>query len=138
MTITILAAGAQAEIEGPPTSTTDELWIHPDLLVEVTGWQLKSEGLCKHDVCVPLTPAQRERIGDERVDAAGLWRDLGRPVLRDASGSTWMLGESAADRGRQLETLEAPDFTLPDIHGKLHSLSEQRGKKVLLATWASW
>ena len=32
----------------------------------------------------------------------------------------------------------APDFTLPDLDGKLHSFSELRGKKVFLATWASW
>jgi peroxiredoxin len=35
-------------------------------------------------------------------------------------------------------TLEAPDFTLPDIDGKQHSLSDYRGKKVLLLSWASW
>ena len=33
---------------------------------------------------------------------------------------------------------EAPDFTLPDAAGRLHRLSEHRGKKVLLVTWASW
>ena len=32
----------------------------------------------------------------------------------------------------------APDFALPDLAGELHTLSEHRGKKVLLATWASW
>ncbi|MBI3853814.1 MAG: redoxin domain-containing protein [Verrucomicrobia bacterium] len=32
----------------------------------------------------------------------------------------------------------APDFTLPDLKGKAHSLSDFRGKKVLLITWASW
>ena len=37
-----------------------------------------------------------------------------------------------------LEELEAPDFTLPDIDGTPRSLSELRGKKVFLATWASW
>jgi peroxiredoxin len=34
--------------------------------------------------------------------------------------------------------LDAPDFTLPDLTGAEHALSEHRGKKVLLATWASW
>jgi peroxiredoxin len=37
-----------------------------------------------------------------------------------------------------LSSLAAPDFTLPDMNGKLHSLSDFRGKKVLLLTWASW
>ncbi|PYS58122.1 MAG: hypothetical protein DMF74_24460, partial [Acidobacteria bacterium] len=30
------------------------------------------------------------------------------------------------------------NFTLPDLNGKLHSLADFRGKKVLLVTWASW
>ena len=60
--------------------------------------------------------------------------------LRDVSDvlNAISLVRSAADRSRDLESLEAPDFTLPDIEGKLHSLSDYRGKKVFLATWASW
>lgn len=33
---------------------------------------------------------------------------------------------------------EAPDFTLADIDGVSHRLSDFRGKKVLLVFWASW
>ena len=33
---------------------------------------------------------------------------------------------------------EAPDFTLPDLEGRQHSLSDYRGRKVFLASWASW
>ena len=33
---------------------------------------------------------------------------------------------------------EAADFTLPDLNGKMHSLADFRGKKVLLLTWGSW
>jgi len=32
----------------------------------------------------------------------------------------------------------APDFALPDPSGRVHRLSDHRGKKVLLVTWASW
>jgi peroxiredoxin len=32
----------------------------------------------------------------------------------------------------------APDFTLPDIHGKNYRLSELRGKVVLVNFWATW
>jgi len=49
-----------------------------------------------------------------------------------------VLGESAQARGEALRSLEAPDFTLPDLAGRPHSLSAHRGKKVLLVTWASW
>ena len=30
------------------------------------------------------------------------------------------------------------DFTLPDLQGNLYSLADFRGKKVVLACWASW
>ena len=32
----------------------------------------------------------------------------------------------------------APDFSLPDLSGRRHSLSGQRGKKALLIAYASW
>jgi peroxiredoxin len=43
-----------------------------------------------------------------------------------------------SDQRQALFSLEALDFTLPDINGSMHSLSDLRGKKVLLLTWASW
>ncbi|MHC4221274.1 MAG: peroxiredoxin family protein [Planctomycetota bacterium] len=33
---------------------------------------------------------------------------------------------------------EAPDFTVTDITGKTHTLSDYRGKNVLLVFWATW
>jgi peroxiredoxin len=32
----------------------------------------------------------------------------------------------------------APDFTLPDLNGRLHHLSQYRGKVVFLNLWATW
>jgi len=45
---------------------------------------------------------------------------------------------AASVRARALASLEAPDFTLPDLDGRLHTLSNHRGKKVLLVAYASW
>ncbi len=33
---------------------------------------------------------------------------------------------------------EAPDFTVTDIEGKKHSLSDYRGKNVMVIFWATW
>ena len=33
---------------------------------------------------------------------------------------------------------QAPDFELPNQDGKIIKLSDYRGKKVLIVTWASW
>ena len=62
----------------------------------------------------------------------------GRPIAVDLDEHAAYLGISAAERAKALASLEAPDFTLPDLDGLPHSLSAQRGKKVLLVAYASW
>jgi hypothetical protein len=63
---------------------------------------------------------------------------MGQPVVHDAAADTWVFGEAASDRLSRLASLDAPDFELPDLAGKMHRLSGYRGKKVLVITWASW
>ena len=48
--------------------------------------------------------------------------------------------EKTADLGSEMvnQGEKAPNFTLPDINGKQHSLADFKGKKILLITWASW
>jgi hypothetical protein len=72
------------------------------------------------------------------VEVGGLWRHLGKALAHSEAGDVWVLGERAGDRVEALRSLQAPDFSLPDPSGAMHSLSEQRGKKVLLVSWASW
>ena len=62
----------------------------------------------------------------------------GRPLAVDQDEGAAYLGVSARARAAALASLEAPDFTLPDLDGRLHSLAEHRGKKVLLVAHASW
>jgi hypothetical protein len=149
----VLAAGRRLSTSAKPEHSADELWLSTAELHELTGWKLEEEGLCKGGACVPLAgfgsssgggsgptpePGADSIVQGDTVNASALWGRLGRPILHDAAHETWVLGEAAEDRARELESLEAPDFTLPDIEGKLHSLSDYRGQKVLLATWASW
>ena len=101
----------------------------------VTGWTLKTEGMCRDDLCVPLDPDAR-RGG--AVDLAAFWSRLGNPVVSDPTGEVWVLGTGAESRATALSGLEAPDFELPDLAGVRHRLSAHRGKKVFLTTWASW
>lgn len=115
------------------------LWLGVAEAERATGWSLKAEGFCRREVCVP-TPSGREAefVRGKSVDVVAFWRLMGRPAVRDQSGETWLLGAGARDRTAALETMEAPDFILPDLDGRMHSLSNHRGKKVFLATWASW
>ncbi len=101
------------------------------------GWDVTAEGLCREGLCVPVPPGI-ELETSEGVDLAALADTLGRPLAVDVDERAAYLGASAGDRGRMLASLEAPDFALPDLAGRIHRLSEHRGKKVLLVAYASW
>jgi hypothetical protein len=111
------------------------LLLTPAETERITGWTLKPEGLCRDEMCVPLAPALRQ---GERIDAAAFWRHLGNPVAHDRAGETWVLGTGPDQRNQALAGLQAPDFALPDLNGKVHRLSDYRGNKIFLTTWASW
>jgi len=72
------------------------------------------------------------------IDRARRAEAAGRPAALDLEERAAYLGVTAAERGRQLASLVAPDFTLPDLEGRSHSLSEHRGKKVFLVAYGSW
>ena len=104
---------------------------------ESLGWELKPEGLCRDSVCAPV--ADRTTLGDgESLDLEALAGALNRPLALDVDEDVAVIGAAAADRRNSLASLQAPDFTLPDLSGKLHTLSDQRGRKVLLVVYASW
>jgi hypothetical protein len=121
------------------TGAGDELWLDRDTAARATGWALKPEGLCKDDICVPVPAGEaRHFVRGSEVNLAAFWRHMGKPAAHDAGGTVWALGEAAADRSLRLASLEAPDFELPDLEGRTHRLSDQRGKRVFLVSWASW
>ena len=88
---------------------------------------------------MPVPPGKAETLAaDGKINLAAFWDHMGMPIAHSADGDVWALGEGAENRAAELRSLEAPDFTLSDLAGVQHSLSDHRGKKVLLATWASW
>jgi hypothetical protein len=120
-------------------ATRNGLWLTRADLKTVSGWEYKPQGFCRGEVCVPVPDARRnEFVEGERYNLAALASLLGQPVATDAEHDAWCFGEAATERKRMLTSLDAPDFILPDLDGKMHSLSDYRGKKVLLVSWASW
>jgi len=136
--VTLLTETGEYELAGAEPST-EALWCSANDALQATGWAAKPEGLCKGEICVPL-PGGRERelVDGGRINLAALWRHLGQPAVRGERGHVWVLSESARARKAALASLEAPDFSLPDPSGRMHRLSDYRGKKVFLVTWASW
>ena len=110
------------------TVTDGRVLLTPETVRDALGWSLEERGLCRGDSCVPV----RDRdalVGSEGIDLEALARNLDRPLAVDEGVAA--LAASSEERSARLQTLEAPDFTLPDLDGKMHSLSDCRGKKVL-------
>ena len=97
-----------------------------------TGWQLKSEGACQGDVCIPLS----EPAG-EWVDIARVAKDLGMPIVAEPEYGLWALGPASVGL-RALASAQAPNLRLPDLDGHEFQLSSLRGQKVLLYAWAPY
>jgi len=109
--------------------------IDPAYLPTAIGWELKPEGLCRGDVCVPVR--DRDRLYDgERVDLAQVAEALDRPFLFE--DGVVVLGEPRAVRRAASSDLRAPDFALPDLDGTVRHLDEWHGRKKILVTFATW
>jgi hypothetical protein len=119
-----------------------QLWISTADLKRATRFELKPQGVCQGELCFPVPKSREQEF--VRKSPAKTWFNLvafaqlvRQPVAHDEALSTWYFG-LRSDQRQGLSSLQAPDFTLPDMNGKTHSLSDFRGKKVLLLTWASW
>jgi hypothetical protein len=128
------AVQIDAEVDGPRATVR----LHADAVQQCLGWQRKPEGLCRGDVCIPTRSLAGVEGDDGLYDLTRLAALFERPCAIDIDAGAAFVGVGAHDRAARLAHFEAPDFTLPDLDGRLHSLAEHRGKKVFLATWASW
>jgi len=104
------------------------LEVDPGDLAAQTGWDVKPEGACKADRCVPLP--------DGPLDARVLSERLGMALVEDPENGLWALGPEAG--GRALLSADFPDLELPDRHGRPFSLRSLRGTRFVMIAWASW
>jgi hypothetical protein len=95
----------------------------------LTGWEIKPEGACKGEVCVPLS--------GESFDVVATAQRLGMALVDSPQDGLWALGPETLS-GRALTTTDTSDFALPDLDGNEFRLSSLNGQKVLLLAWAPY
>jgi len=134
-TVTLIDETRPLEVDA--TVHGDAIHVPAAGVARALGWELTPRGLCRGDTCVPVRDP-RPLVHADGLDVAALARVLDRPLAVDAAERVTVLGASAESRAAHLAALEAPDFTLPDLAGRPHSLRDQRGRKTLLIAWASW
>jgi len=133
--LTIIEAGSAIDVDARVEG--GRVLLSPEALHDALGWELHDGTLCNDTMCVPI-PAGSSLASGGPLDLAEVAAVLDRPLALDPDERAAYLGASARERADALASLQAPDFTLPDLAGRSHTLSEHRGKKVLLVVWASW
>ncbi|MBI4298989.1 MAG: redoxin domain-containing protein [Chloroflexi bacterium] len=132
-----LSAAPRAVVSG------DELWLTLPILKAVSGWEMKPEGVCRDEACVTLPNDGYSRLlyqegSDSWFNLSAFAQIVEQPVAYDPKHQTWCFGPLGWEWQAPMISYETPDFTLPDLQGRYYSLSQYRGKKVLLALWATW
>ena len=118
-----------------PAGAADALWIQTADLPRINDFELKPEGACRADICIPVPPAMTR---GSYFNLTAFARRVGQRVIADPAARVWSFGEIPVVRGAFLESRIAPEVAVPDRKGHPVRLSQFRGKKVLLVTWASW
>src|SRR4051812_43356903 len=111
------------------------LWIDKGDLTRVNGFTVEPYGACRGDLCMPVPEAATR--GD-LVNLTAFARSAGQAVVAEPEAGVWSLGEMQAVGGGLSRSRVVPDFELPDRTGRPVRLSDFRGRKALLMTWASW
>lgn len=135
--------------DGVPTEVTasaepsKDFWVTLKDLTRATRFVVKPQGICRDELCFPIPKGKKTEFLAKQGSVT--WFNLSefarlvkQPVASDEKNGVWYFGKREDERGTYLASLEAPNFTLPDMSGRTHSLADYRGKKVLLITWASW
>jgi hypothetical protein len=109
---------------------TDTLDLTPTQFAAETGWDIKPQGACKAEVCVPLDSSAP-------FSALSTAQRLGMAVVHNASAGLWAIGPESFNQ-RALASAVAPELVLDDINGHSFRLSSLRGRKVVLVAWSPY
>lgn len=130
--------------QGKTTTVTeigrgDGLLIDPGDLKQINGFEIKPEGACYRDLCIPLNGQLLvEQDGRQWFDLTAFADLVDQPYVVDHSTGVWSFSEMPAKRANTLVDAMAPDIELTDRSGNVFSLADLKGKKALIVTWSSW
>ena len=138
--VTILRDGKAMKIEAAAIDGA-HLWLSSGDVATVNGFEPKPEGFCAADLCIPVPNSadwRRQFRGKEYFNVTRFAAKVKQAVVASQAKTTWSFGAVPVLNRGALSSGLAADFALPDRDGKRVRLSDFRGKKVLLLTWASW
>ncbi len=121
------------------TCPGDSLLIRPEDLGRINGFELKPEGACYADMCIPVNNKLLPELdGRQWFDLTAFADLLGQPYVFDREARVWSFAEIPAKRENMMQDALAPAFEVTDRQGKVIRMADFKGKKALIVTWSSW
>ena len=115
------------------------LLIQPTDLPSINGYEVKPEGACFEDLCVPLNDSiLRDIDGQQWFDLTAFADLLGQVYVADEAANVWSFADIPSHRQNTLVDAMAPDFEVTDRQGNVIRMADLKGKKALIVTWSSW
>jgi hypothetical protein len=113
--------------------------INPKDLGQINGFEIKPEGACFSDLCIPLNDQLLiEQNGQQFFNLTAFADLLDQPYVVDRAAGVWSFAEIPAKRANMMVDAMAPDIELTDRKGEVVRLADLKGKKALIVTWSSW
>jgi hypothetical protein len=122
-----------------PVGQGSSLLIKPEELTRINGFEVKPQGACYEEACIPLTKdVLVEQDGERWFDLTAFADLIGQPYVADLEARVWSFAEIPAKRERTTVDAMAPDFEIKDRQGRVVRMADLKGKKALIVTWSSW
>ena len=117
----------------------DGLLINPLDLTRINGFEVKPEGACYKDMCIPMNGKLLINQNGQQWFSLTAFADLlGQPYVVDHEAGVWSFAEIPARRESMQIDAMAPNFEVTDRKGKVVRMADLKGKKALIVTWSSW
>src|ERR1700690_3838524 len=118
---TVIYDGAVSSLP-EAVSEAENLWVTLPDLTRATRFVLKPQGACLDEFCVPIPKSRaaaflKAEDNQKLFNLAELARTLKQPAVHDDAYQIWLFGSRPESLMKIANTLEAPDFTLPDWKG---------------------
>ncbi|HSE97045.1 MAG TPA: redoxin domain-containing (seleno)protein, partial [Blastocatellia bacterium] len=118
---TVIFDEAVTSVTRPPSglaTVEGDLWVTLADLKRATGYVVKPQGICRDELCFPIPRGRKQAFLNRQgrttwFNLSEFARLVAQPVAYDAEQATWYFGPRPQEQNAFVDSLNAPDFSLP-------------------------
>ena len=112
---TILYDSRAVALKSISVDASGALWVQKADLPRINGFEIKPQGACRADICIPIP---RGMMKGDTFNLTAFAHRVGQKFIADPAARVWSFGEIPVLQGAYLESRIAPDVEVPDRKGR--------------------